>query len=211
MGLYSKYLLPRIIDLSMRNKEVARVRAACVPHARGEVLEVGIGSGLNLPFYSREVFHVFGVEPPAELRQMAQRRAANVPMKVKFLLQSAEEHLPLADGAIDTVVITWTLCSIPDAAQALREVKRVLKPEGRLLFVEHGRAPDDSVAKWQDRLTPAWKCIAGGCHLNRKMDDLITAAGFRISDLKTWYLPGPQPMTFTYQGTAEHDMPAGSA
>jgi ubiquinone/menaquinone biosynthesis C-methylase UbiE len=211
MGLYSKYLLPRIIDLSMRNKEITRVRAECIPQARGEVLEVGLGSGLNLPFYSREVSHVFGVEPSAELQQMAQRRAANAPIKVKFLLQSAEEHLPLSDGAIDTVVITWTLCSIPDVAQALREVKRVLKRDGRLLFVEHGRAPDNSVAKWQDRLTPTWKRITGGCHLNRKMDDLITAAGFRISDLKTWYLPGPQPITFTYLGTAEHHLPAVSA
>jgi ubiquinone/menaquinone biosynthesis C-methylase UbiE len=211
MGFYSKYLLPRIIDFSMGRKEIARVRAESIPQARGEVLEVGIGSGLNLPFYSRKVSHVFGVEPSRELRQMAERRAANAPMKVKFLLQSAEEHLPLADGAIDTVVITWTLCSIPDAEQALREMKRVLKPDGRLLFVEHGRAPDHSVARWQDRLTPAWKSIAGGCHLNRKMDDLITAAGFRIADLKTWYLPGPKPMTFTYQGTAEHDMPSGSA
>jgi len=210
MGLYSKYLLPRIIDLSMRNKQAARLRAECIPQARGQVLEVGIGSGLNLSFYSRGVSHVLAVEPSAELQKMAQRRAANAPMEVKFLLQSAEEHLPLVDEAIDTVVITWTLCSIPDAAQALREVKRVLKRDGRLLFVEHGRAPDDSVAKWQDRLTPVWKRVTGGCHLNRKMDDLITSAGFRISDLKTWYLPGPRPMMFTYQGVAEHDMTAVS-
>jgi ubiquinone/menaquinone biosynthesis C-methylase UbiE len=203
MGFYSKYLLPRIIDLSMRNKETARVRAECVPQARGVVLEVGIGSGLNLPFYSGAVSRVYGVEPSIELQRMAKRRALEVPVKVEFLPQSAEEHLPLDDGAIDTVVVTWTLCSIANAAKALQEMKRLLKPGGRLLFAEHGRAPDDHVAQWQDRLTPVWKRVAGGCHLNRKIDDLIAAAGFRISELKTSYLPGPRPMTFTYQGTAE--------
>jgi SAM-dependent methyltransferase len=206
MGFYSKYVLPRIVDLAMRNKETARVRAECIPDARGEVLEVGIGSGLNLPFYSDQVSRVYGVEPSIELQRMAQRRAAKTPVKVDFLLQSAEQRLPPADGTIDTVVITWTLCSITNPLRALQEMKRVLKPSGRLIFAEHGRAPDGGVASWQDRLTPVWKHIAGGCHLNRKMDDLITAAGFRICDLKTWYLPGPRPMTFTYQGTAQPEL-----
>jgi len=210
MGFYSKYLLPRIIDLSMRNKEATRVRAEFIPLARGEVLELGIGSGLNLPFYSRDVSHVYGVEPSVELQRMARNQTANLPVKVDFLLQSAEQRLPISDEAIDTVVIAWTLCSIPNPAMAFQEAKRVLRRDGHLLFVEHGRSPDDGVAGWQDRLTPVWKHFTGGCHLNRKIDELITKAGFRISDLKTWYLPGPRAVTFTYQGTAEHGLTRAS-
>jgi ubiquinone/menaquinone biosynthesis C-methylase UbiE len=202
MGVYAKYVLPRFIDLSMRNKETARVRADWVPHARGDVLEVGIGSGLNLPFYSAEVRRVYGVEPSAELQKMARKRMASQATKVEFLLQSAEDDLPLSDMSIDTVVMTWTLCSIPDPLKALRQMKRVLKPNGRLIFIEHGRAPDSRVAAWQDQLTPLWKRIGGGCHLNRKIDDLLVGADFTIDELRTTYLPGPRPMTYTYQGFA---------
>jgi ubiquinone/menaquinone biosynthesis C-methylase UbiE len=203
MGLYAKYLLPRIIDLAMQNEETARLRAAWVPLARGEVLEVGIGSGLNLPFYSSDVQRVYGVDPSVELQRIARGRVVDAPVEVEFLSQSAEEPLPLADASIDTVVTTWTLCSIANAPKALREMKRVLKASGRLVFLEHGRAPDAGVADWQERITPLWKNITGGCHLNRKIDDLITAAGFRITELKTFYVRGPRPMTYTYQGVAE--------
>lgn len=203
MGFYAQYVLPRIIDLAMRNEETARVRAAWIPHARGEVLEIGIGSGLNLAFYSSEVKHVYGVDPSVELQRIARKRARPGPMKVEFLSQSAENPLPLANASIDTVVVTWTLCSIANAPNALQQMKRVLKPSGRLIFLEHGRAPDPGVAAWQDRLTPVWKRIAGGCHLNRKIDELIMGAGFRLAELKTCYLPGPRPMTYTYQGFAE--------
>jgi ubiquinone/menaquinone biosynthesis C-methylase UbiE len=187
----------------MRNEETARLRAAWIPYARGEVLEVGIGSGLNLPFYSSDVHRVYGVDPSVELQQIARKRAIAGPIEVEFLSQSAEEQLPLADASIDTVVITWTLCSIPNAPKALQQIKRVLKASGRFIFLEHGRAPDPAIAVLQDRITPLWKRIGGGCHLNRKIDDLITAAGFRIAELKTCYLPGPRPMTYTYQGVAE--------
>ncbi|MGH9433024.1 MAG: class I SAM-dependent methyltransferase [Terriglobia bacterium] len=203
MGFYAQYVLPRIIDLAMRNKEAARVRAAWIPHARGEVLEIGIGSGLNLAFYSSEVQHVYGVDPSVELQRIARKRAGSGPIKVEFLSQPAEDPLPLAGASIDTVVVTWTLCSIANAPSALQQMKRVLKSNGRLIFLEHGRAPDPGVAAWQDRLTPVWKRVAGGCHLNRKVDELITGAGFRIAELKTCYLPGPRPMTYTYQGFAE--------
>jgi ubiquinone/menaquinone biosynthesis C-methylase UbiE len=202
MGLYGKYVLPRLIDLAMRNKEAARLRAAWIPQARGTVLEVGIGSGLNLPFYSAEVERVVGVDPSLELQRMASKRVAG-PINVEFIPQSAEEPLPLDEASVDTVVIAWTLCSIPNAAKALQQVKRVLKADGRLLFVEHGRAPETKVAAWQDRLTPVWKHATGGCHLNRKVDDLIAEAGFQITQLETCYLPGPRPMTFTYQGVAQ--------
>jgi len=179
------------------------LRAECVPRARGEVVEIGIGSGLNLPFYSSDVQHVYGVDPSVELQQMAHKRAAMGPIKVDFFSRSAEESLPFANASIDTVVLTWTLCSIPDASQALLQMKRVLKPNGCLIFVEHGRSSDSGVEVWQDRITPLWKRIGGGCHLNRKIDDLIEAAGFQIVELKTLYLPGPRPMTYTYEGIAQ--------
>jgi len=187
----------------MRNEETTRLRAAWVPHARGEVLEIGIGSGLNLPFYSSNVHRVYGVDPSVELQRMARKRAMAGAIEVEFLSQSAEEQLPFANASIDTVVITWALCSIPNAPKALQQVKRVLKASGRLIFLEHGRAPDPGIAVWQDRITPLWKHIGGGCHLNRKIDDLIMAAGFRITELKTCYLTGPRPMTYTYQGVAD--------
>jgi len=155
-----------------------------------------------LPFYSPEVRRVYGVDPSVELLRMAHKRAAAASAKVEFIRQSAEESLPLAAGSIDTVVMTWTLCSIPNAPQALQQMKRVLTASGRLIFVEHGRAPDAEVVVWQDRLTPLWKRIGGGCHLNRRIDELITAAGFEIVELRTCYLPGPRPMTYTYQGVA---------
>ncbi len=203
MGLYARYILPRIIDLAMRNKETARVREAWIPRARGEVLEVGIGSGLNLPFYSQAVQHIWGVDPSLELQRMARKKLTAGCIQVEFLAQSAEEKLPLSDASIDTIVTTWTLCSIPDPRKALQQMRRLLKSSGHLIFLEHGRAPDDGVVAWQDRLTPSWKRITGGCHLNRKIDELVTAAGFQITELKTLYLPGPRPMTYTYQGFAQ--------
>ena len=202
MGFYAKYVLPRIINLAMRNKEITRLREAWVPKACGDVLEIGIGSGLNLPFYSSEVNRVYGVDPSLELQRMARERAAGRPVDVKFLSQSAEDPIPLPNESVDTIVMTWTLCSIANPAKELEQMKQVLKPGGHLIFVEHGRAPDRGVAAWQDRLNPTWKRIGGGCNLNRKVDELITEAGFHISDLKTFYLPGPRPMTYTYQGLA---------
>jgi ubiquinone/menaquinone biosynthesis C-methylase UbiE len=202
MGLYAKYVLPRLIDLAMRNKDTTRLRAEFLPQARGDVLEIGIGSGLNLRFYSQEVRHVYGVDPSVELQRMAAERASAVPFEVTFLQQSAEEPLPLADSSIDTVVVTWTLCSIPNPVLALQQLRRVLKASGRMIFIEHGRSADTGVTVWQDWITPVWKRIGGGCHLNRKVDDLIRAAGFQISEQKTFYLPGPRPMTYTYQGIA---------
>ena len=203
MGIYAKYVLPRLIDLTMRNKDTARLRAEWVPQACGEVLEIGIGSGLNLPFYSSQVQHVYGVDPSLELQRMAHKRAVAQPIKVDFLSQSAEEPVPLSNASIDTVVVTWTLCSIPNPSRALQQAKRLLKPSGRLIFVEHGRSSDPGIVTWQERLTPLWKRIAGGCHLDRKIDDLIIGAGFQITELKTCYLPGPRPMTYTFHGIAQ--------
>jgi ubiquinone/menaquinone biosynthesis C-methylase UbiE len=202
VGFYAKRVLPHIINAAMKNKDATRLRGAWVPEARGRVLEIGIGSGLNLPFYSSEVECVYGVEPSFELQRMARERAKRANMKVEFLSQSAEDTIDLADESIDTIVMTWTLCSIADPMRALAQMKRVLRTNGRMLFIEHGKSADAGIARWQDRLTPVWKKIGGGCHLNRKIDDLLGAAGFEIQDLKTCYLPGPRPMTYTYQGFA---------
>ena len=186
----------------MRNKESTRLRAAWIPQAKGDVVEIGIGSGLNVPFYSAQVRHLLGVDPSLELQQMAKKRTTSH-LDVEFISQSAEQRLPLPDSSIDTIVITWSLCSIPNPDEALCQMRRVLKPDGQLLFIEHGRSHDSSVAAWQDRLTPVWKHVAGGCHMNRKVDELISAAGFRITALKTFYIVGPRLMTYTYQGLAQ--------
>ena len=202
MGIYAKHVLPHLLNLAMKNPDTARLRSEWIPKARGDVLEIGIGSGLNLPFYTGDVQRVYGVDPSPQLQKMARKTAASLPLEVEFLLQPAEHRLPLAPESIDTVVFTWTLCSIPDTETALREISRVLKRDGRVIFLEHGRAPDVTVVRWQDRLTPMWKRVAGGCHLNRKIDALLENGGFAIAELTRGYLPGPRPMTYTYQGVA---------
>jgi ubiquinone/menaquinone biosynthesis C-methylase UbiE len=162
---------------------------------------VGIGSGLNLPFYTSAVTRLCGIDTSDELLAMARQKAASAPFPVELLNRDAD-HLPLGDASVDTVVVTWSLCSIANAAGALREMRRVLKPTGTLIFVEHGLSPDAGVRKWQNRLTPIWRRFTGGCHLNRKMDELVRDAGFTIADLRTEYQPGPRAFTFTYAGTA---------
>ncbi len=199
MSFYSRRVLPRIIDWGMRYEEASRLRARAIPGARGIVLEVGIGSGLNLPFYTAAVTKLYGVDPSAELLAMVRPRAAQVSFPVE-LLQHTAEQIPLPNRSVDSVVVTWALCSIPNPAAALSEMRRVLKPDGTLIFVEHGLSPDAKVRSWQNRLTPMWRRLAGGCHLNRKMDDLIRTAGFSIATLETEYIPGPRPMTYTYVG-----------
>jgi len=201
MGLYGRYVVPFLINASMGSKEVTAQRTEVVPRARGRVLEVGIGSGLNLPFYGPEVTELDGVDPSPELLRHARRRAAAARFPVRLHPDSAE-RLPFPDGTFDTAVMTWTLCSIPDPEAALREVRRVLRPAGRLLFVEHGRSPEPAVARWQRRLEPVWRRVSGGCHLTRKVDDLIRAAGFQLDSVATGYLPGPRVFTFQYQGDA---------
>ena len=201
MNLYERWILPRLLDLAMRNKEVTRFRARLVPEARGATLEVGIGSGLNLPFYGKEVARLRAVEPSEELLRMARKRAVAAAFPIEFFARSGED-LPFADASIDTAVFTFTLCSIPDPAKALREVRRVLKPSGELLFAEHGLSPDASVERWQRRLNPLWRRFAGGCNLDRKMDELIAAGGFRFIELATEYAKGPKPMSYVYFGRA---------
>ena len=201
MGFYQEQIVPLLINLAMRQKNLAAYRGRVVPTAEGRVLEIGIGSGFNLPFYSSNVQQVIGLDPSPKLLGMA-RRARGSDSRPLELIEASAEKIPLEDASIDTVVTTWTLCSIPDAAGALAEMRRVLKPGGRLLFVEHGRSPDPNVILWQNRLTPVWKCLGGGCHLNRAIGALIEGAGFQFDRYETGYMPGPKPMAFMYEGAA---------
>lgn len=202
MSFYGRYVVPRLIDWAMDRADVQKERAKVIPRAQGVTLEIGMGSGLNLPFYTERVTALYGVDPSPELQAMARRRAAEVARPIELFLQSAEERLPLQDQSVDTVVCSWTLCSIPDPVRALREARRVLRPSGELVFVEHGRAPAGSVRVWQDRLDPLWTRLAGGCHMNRPTDEVIRSAGFAIKELANEFLPGPKLLTYTYRGVA---------
>jgi ubiquinone/menaquinone biosynthesis C-methylase UbiE len=204
LSLYNRYVLPRLINAAMRTEELTSFRERIIPVARGVVLEVGVGSGLNLPFYTTQVDEVRAVDPSHELVAMARLKTAALPFGVTFYEQPSHP-LPFADSSMDTAVMTWSLCSIPDPAAALRELRRVLKPGAELLFVEHGLSPDRGVQTWQNRLTPAWRRLAGGCHLNRDVTELIRAAGFTITDLKTGYTAGPKFATYMYEGRATID------
>lgn len=201
MGFYDDWILPHLTHLAMRNRNLAAYRRRAVSGAEGRVLEIGIGSGLNLPLYSPHVREIIGIDPSPRLIAMAARQTEGLTLPVRFVEGSAEA-IPLDDASIDTVVTTWTLCSIPQAVQALGEMRRVMAPGGQLLFVEHGRSPDEGVRAWQDRLTPLWKRIGGGCHLNRPIDTLIETAGFDIDRMDTGYAKGPRPMAFMYEGRA---------
>jgi ubiquinone/menaquinone biosynthesis C-methylase UbiE len=203
MGIYRDLILPHIVHGSMRNPELLPYRRRALELAKGGVLEVGIGSGLNLPHYPKAVTEVIGLDPSARLVAMARQAASGTAFPVSVMEESAEA-IPLDESSIDTVVSTWTLCSIPNVGRALAEIRRVLRPDGHLLFVEHGLSPDVSVRRWQHRLTPMWKCCAGGCHLNRPIGKLVEDAGFKCSALQTGYAKGPRPMLFMYEGRASH-------
>jgi ubiquinone/menaquinone biosynthesis C-methylase UbiE len=201
MGFYNDRILPHLINGSMRKPELQPYRERVIAQAKGRVLEVGVGSGLNLPLYGAQVSEIVGLEPAPRLIGMAQRLANHAKAPVKFITGSAES-LPLDSASVDTVVTTWTLCSIPDAIGALQEMRRVLREGGELLFVEHGLSPEGNVQRWQNRLTPLWKRIGGGCHLNRPIESLIRSGGFAITQLDTGYMKGPKPMTYLYEGRA---------
>jgi ubiquinone/menaquinone biosynthesis C-methylase UbiE len=201
MGFYNDVLLPQLCHLSLRSRHLVPHRKRAVASAEGRVLEIGIGSGLNLPFYPAGVGQIVGLEPSPGLLAMA-RRAASKSGAPVTLVEGSAEAIPLDSESIDTVVTTWTLCSIPRVGVALGEVRRVLKPGGRLLFLEHGLAPDEGVRKWQNWITPAWSRLSGGCHVNRPIQALIEAAGFRLDRLETGYMPGLKPLAFHYQGAA---------
>jgi ubiquinone/menaquinone biosynthesis C-methylase UbiE len=200
MGFYERAILPRLIHAGMRQERLLPYRQRLVREAEGRVLEIGFGSGLNAPLYAAPVILV-GLDPSYVALSIA-RSSIRTLLSPIDLLEASAEAIPLASDSVDTIVTAWTLCSIPDVTRALREMRRVLKPTGRLLFVEHGRSPEPTVAWWQDRLTPVWKHIAGGCHLNRSIDLLVEEAGFGIERMTTGYMSAPRPMTFMYEGRA---------
>ncbi len=201
MGLYEKYLLPKMIEAACNQPPMQVLRARYVPQAFGNVLEIGIGSGLNLCHYSDKVTSITGLDPSKELTDMARERAAKASAPVK-MLQISSEEIPTSDAKFDSIVCTWTLCSIPNVYSALREIYRVIKPGGRFVFIEHGLAPDLAIQRWQRRIEPFWKMVGGGCHLTREADILIQNAGFSISRLDCAYEPGPKFAAYMTHGVA---------
>ncbi|WP_210545900.1 class I SAM-dependent methyltransferase [Rhodoferax sp. PAMC 29310] len=199
---YDRHVLPSALDWACGLPMVRRQRDLVVPRAYGRVLEVGIGTGLNMRHYDKSrVTHITGLDPALELHPLAQRRIQETGLSVTLLGLSAEA-IPMPDASFDSVVITYTLCSIVDPEIALREMHRVLVPGGQVLYCEHGRAPDASVRRWQNRLQPVWGKLAGGCHLGRDIESLLLDTGFSLPDLATRYLPGPRPWTYHYWGSA---------
>lgn len=204
MSLYDKHVLPYLLDVLCGMKAISKQREKVVPLAHGKVLEIGIGSGLNLKHYDQaKLEELHGLDPAMEMHRLAKKRMAKSGLDVELVGLPAEQ-IPMEDHSFDSIVCTYTLCTIPDPVQALREMRRVLKPEGQLLFCEHGKAPDASVAKWQDKLNNAWGKIAGGCNMNRPIPSILEEGGFDIRSLETMYVPGgPKMLTYNYWGSAQ--------
>lgn len=202
MSFYDRYVLPHLLDCVCGLPDVTAERARLIPRAHGRVLEIGIGTGLNLPHYdARKVQHIHGVDPAPQMQKKALQRAARTGIAVETVPLIVEQ-IGAADASYDCVVCTFTLCTIPDGVSALREMRRVLKPGGELLFCEHGLAPDAGVQRWQQRLNPLWGRLAGGCQLHRDVPQLLQDGGFAVRTMERKYLPGPRPMAYLYAGTA---------
>jgi len=203
MGIYEKYILPRLLNCACSSKQINIQRKKVTPHARGKILEVGIGSGLNLPFYDKsKIIELWSIDPSKELNTMAKNAAKNEKLSVNFIISSAEE-IPLPDNYFDTVLITYTMCTIPEAIKANNEIRRVLKNDGKLIFCEHGLSPDDNIKKWQNRINKFWSKIAGGCNINRNIPSLIKKSGFKVIEIEEMYIPKtPKIAGYNYWGYA---------
>lgn len=204
MGLYDRYVLPRLVTCACGTRPILKQRQKIVPRARGTVLEIGLGGGHNLPHYAvEEIERVIGVDPCEASWQLAQPKVSEVPFDVEFLAASAEE-IPLPEHSVDAVLMTFSLCTIPDPLAALAEARRVLKPGGELVFCEHGKAPDADVVRWQNRVNPLWRRLFGGCHLNRDIVGLLQESGFATRELERMYLPGtPRIAGYNVWGVAQ--------
>lgn len=204
MGFYDKHILPRVINCACGTKPIMRQRSKVVPQASGTVLEIGIGSGQNLPYYdAARVERLIGLDPSQESWGLAAERAAHLDFDVEFIGLPGEQ-IPLEDASVDTVLVTYALCTIPDPIIALRGMARVLRPGGNLIFCEHGMAPDSRVRKWQDRINPFWRRVLGGCNLNRNIPQLLADGGFSVTDMDQMYLPNtPGFAGYNYWGTAQ--------
>ena len=203
MGFYAKYILPVCLDKACGVGPVTKQRAKIIPLAKGRVLEVGIGSGLNLPHYNpAQVERVIGVDPDDHIWTRSQRRRNTADFPVERIGLSGE-NIPMESDSVDTVVVTYSLCTIPDPVKALREMRRILKSDGEILFCEHGRAPDHNIAKWQKRIDPFWSKLAGGCQSGRDIPSLITQAGLKTIQLDQLYIPGPRVLSYNYWGRAQ--------
>jgi len=203
MGFYERRILPFLLSGAMNAKPITYQRKKVVPRAEGRVLEIGFGAGHNLPYYDvNKVTHLWALEPSPEMRARAKERVRASPLDIEFIDLPGEE-IPLGEEEADTVLVTYTLCSIPDVMKALGQMRHVLKASGRMIFCEHGEAPDESVRRWQRRITPIWKRIGGGCHIGRAIPMLIENGGFQIQEMETMYLPGtPRFAGFNYWGSA---------
>ena len=201
MGFYGEQVLPRFVDIALSGGAFSRLRERVTSGLEGEVLEVGFGSGRNVPYYPDAVTRVWAVDPAITGRRLAAARLAASRVPVDYVGLDGEQ-LPLGDSSVDSVLTTWTLCTIPAAEQALSEIRRVLRPGGALHFIEHGRAPDPRVARWQDRFTPVQRFVAGGCHLNRQVDKLIAAAGLEVEHMQNFFVKGPKAFGYMYEGRA---------
>jgi SAM-dependent methyltransferase len=201
MGFYEDEVVPRLTELIMRRRELTPIRARVAASLDGDVLEVGFGSGLNVPHYPPAVTQVRAVDPATVGRRLAAKRVASSSVPVEYVGLDGQA-LSQESASIDHVLTTWTLCSIPDVDRALSEIRRVLRPGGLFHFVEHGRSPDCKVAGWQDRLTPFQRRVAGGCHLNRPIDQLVRNAGLELIRLENYYANGPRPFGYMFEGVA---------
>ena len=204
MSFYNKYILPKVLNCACASKPINYQRDKIVPLAEGVVLDIGIGSGLNIPFYNKtKIKQLYGLDPSKELLDIAKSIAKKENLEIEFL-ECGAESVPLPDKSIDTVLITYTMCTIPDVTLSNSEIIRVLKDDGKLLFCEHGLAPDKNIAKWQKRINPLWSKIAGGCNLNRDIPNLISSSGFKISNMEEMYLPStPKFAGYNYWGVAK--------
>lgn len=202
MRFYQRHILPLLLDKACGCKPIKKQREKIIPLARGNVVEIGIGSGHNLPFYDQsKISALIGIDPDEHVWKRAEKNRALFHKPLERLGLSGES-IPLADNSADTVVVTYSLCSIPDPVMALREMRRILKADGCLLFCEHGMSPDANVHKWQGRIDPLWSRLGGGCHTGRNIPALLETAGLEIETLEQDYIPGPKVLSYNYWGQA---------